>query len=266
MKGLPCNACHNVFKIDDNICPRCGVFNIGKGFRESYIYSEELNNVTFIGGIAEEYNNLLKIIDNDIEQFILSGKETKAILLSLGALDGIVKIHEILLYFYSLFYRQIYLLEKFNSDRYKSLENRLLPMVDLLENQTPPLLSKVHYVLKTLNDIGFASRAHWFISIQYTTEIEYMIDILRILIEPDFVPGGDNTQKEENLEKTDRYIPSLVKMAVWRRDGGKCVECKSKEKIEYDHIIPVNKGGSNTERNVQLLCEKCNREKSAKIM
>jgi len=43
------------------------------------------------------------------------------------------------------------------------------------------------------------------------------------------------------------------------------VQCESKEKLEYDHIIPISKGGSNTERNVQLLCEKCNREKSAKI-
>ena len=42
---------------------------------------------------------------------------------------------------------------------------------------------------------------------------------------------------------------------VWRRDEGKCVQCDSSERIEYDHIIPVSKGGSNTVRNIQLLCE-----------
>ncbi|MBU4140690.1 MAG: HNH endonuclease, partial [Candidatus Omnitrophica bacterium] len=52
---------------------------------------------------------------------------------------------------------------------------------------------------------------------------------------------------------------------VWRRDGGKCVKCGSRENLEFDHIIPVVKGGSNTARNVELLCEKCNREKKDKI-
>ena len=60
-------------------------------------------------------------------------------------------------------------------------------------------------------------------------------------------------------------IPKSVKMYVWQRDGGRCVECGSNEKLEYDHIIPFSKGGSNTDRNLQLLCERCNRFKGAKI-
>ncbi len=75
--------------------------------------------------------------------------------------------------------------------------------------------------------------------------------------------GADEQGESEN--RTDRYIPDDVKDAVWRRDEGRCVKCKSNEKLEFDHIIPVSKGGSNTKRNVQLLCEKCNREKRAEI-
>jgi hypothetical protein len=60
-------------------------------------------------------------------------------------------------------------------------------------------------------------------------------------------------------------IPESIRMFVWRRDGGKCVRCGSKENLEFDHIIPVSKGGSNTERNIQILCEHCNREKADKI-
>jgi len=90
-----------------------------------------------------------------------------------------------------------------------------------------------------------------------------MIEALRILIEPEFIPLESEDNSSE--DKPDRYIPSSVKLSVWRRDQGKCVECGSKEKLEYDHIIPVSTGGSNTERNIQLLCEKCNRKKSANI-
>jgi len=60
-------------------------------------------------------------------------------------------------------------------------------------------------------------------------------------------------------------IPTSVKKAVWKRDGGKCVNCGSDVDIEYDHIIPVVKGGSSTIQNIQILCKKCNRKKSASI-
>lgn len=60
-------------------------------------------------------------------------------------------------------------------------------------------------------------------------------------------------------------IPEEVRREVWRRDGGKCVKCSSQEKLEFDHIIPIIKGGSNTSRNIQLLCQKCNRKKGEEI-
>ncbi len=60
-------------------------------------------------------------------------------------------------------------------------------------------------------------------------------------------------------------IPDDVKMFVWQRDGGRCVKCGSQENLEYDHIIPVSKGGSNSARNIQLLCENCNRSKGGNI-
>lgn len=72
----------------------------------------------------------------------------------------------------------------------------------------------------------------------------------------------DETEAEANIRKP---IPSEVKREVWRRDEGKCTKCGSRERLEFDHIIPVTKGGSNTVRNIELLCESCNREKSANI-
>ena len=60
-------------------------------------------------------------------------------------------------------------------------------------------------------------------------------------------------------------IPEKVRNEVWRRDGGQCVECGSREKLEYDHIVAVANGGSNTARNIELRCEPCNRKKGAKV-
>jgi len=57
-------------------------------------------------------------------------------------------------------------------------------------------------------------------------------------------------------------IPSAVRREVWRRDEGKCKKCGSRKNLEYDHIIPVAEGGSNTARNIELLCQDCNRAKS----
>ena len=73
-------------------------------------------------------------------------------------------------------------------------------------------------------------------------------------------------QKLQNeLEPTRERIPEAVRIFVWQRDQGRCVQCGGRYKLEFDHIIPVVEGGSSTERNVQLLCETCNRQKGSKV-
>ncbi|MDX9973498.1 MAG: HNH endonuclease [FCB group bacterium] len=67
-----------------------------------------------------------------------------------------------------------------------------------------------------------------------------------------------------NAGRNRQPIPKEVQLTVWQRDQGRCVECGSKEKLEFDHIIPLAKGGANTARNIQLLCEGCNRSKGSK--
>lgn len=60
-------------------------------------------------------------------------------------------------------------------------------------------------------------------------------------------------------------IPREVVDAVYRRDGGRCVYCGSTKDLQIDHIIPFSRGGSSELENLQLLCRKCNIEKSNKI-
>ncbi len=56
-----------------------------------------------------------------------------------------------------------------------------------------------------------------------------------------------------------------VRHEVWRRDRGRCARCGSVHNLEFDHIVPVSHGGANTARNIQLLCESCNRRKSNNV-
>jgi len=60
-------------------------------------------------------------------------------------------------------------------------------------------------------------------------------------------------------------IPNELANAVWNRDGGRCCFCNSNENLEFDHIIPVSKGGATTFQNLQLLCKPCNIRKTNKI-
>ena len=60
-------------------------------------------------------------------------------------------------------------------------------------------------------------------------------------------------------------LTRAVKQAVWERCGGRCTECGGTQLLEFDHVIPLALGGSNTERNLQLLCSDCNRSKGAAL-
>jgi hypothetical protein len=60
-------------------------------------------------------------------------------------------------------------------------------------------------------------------------------------------------------------LPGALKRFVWQRDGGRCVACGARERLEFDHIIPVSLGGATSARNVQLLCQDCNRRKSGAL-
>jgi hypothetical protein len=74
------------------------------------------------------------------------------------------------------------------------------------------------------------------------------------------------SQNESEAMNLREPIPDDIKLFVWQRDGGRCVKCGSQRNLEYDHIIPVSQGGSNTARNIQLLCETCNRSKGGDII
>lgn len=96
-----------------------------------------------------------------------------------------------------------------------------------------------------------------FYSVHDPLLIEAVIDTLTRIAKRQLV----GTRTDDN----SRHIPQDVRIAVWQRDQGKCVQCSADSYLEFDHIIPFSKGGANTLNNVQLLCRKCNLQKGDRI-
>ena len=56
----------------------------------------------------------------------------------------------------------------------------------------------------------------------------------------------------------DRALaPKAGRVAVWRRDRGKCAKCGNSRQLQFEHIVSPRDGGRDTVENLQLLCEKC---------
>lgn len=58
-----------------------------------------------------------------------------------------------------------------------------------------------------------------------------------------------------------KRVSREIREAVFRRDGGRCVECGDDFDIQYDHVIPWSMGGADSVENLQLLCSRCNQRK-----
>jgi hypothetical protein len=231
------------------------------------------SELTFIDAYQNAYDQALHILENVAGELVGAGQEMKALESRMNALSTVNEVHESLSFYYELFRDAQEFLEENNSERLSQLGHKLIPTFEYLKDNNPwghddSTLQKLSE--KSYRKLGYGIK-------NYTSlppllppykfmETEYLLDALRILIEPNYIPGENREEdSEESGLDESRYIPSKVKVAVWRRDQGKCVDCGSKEKLEYDHILPYSKGGSNTERNIQLMCEKCNRQKGAKI-
>jgi hypothetical protein len=77
---------------------------------------------------------------------------------------------------------------------------------------------------------------------------------------------GTAPHADDDLEHT-RLIPTSVKLEVWKRDRGRCVECGSTDNLHFDHILPYSLGGSSlVAENIQLLCARHNLAKHARIV
>lgn len=81
---------------------------------------------------------------------------------------------------------------------------------------------------------------------------------------------------ESKMIKRCNAIPEWLRKAIYFRDNGVCQKCgkdlsglfqiPEERGVHFDHIIPLEKGGTNDSTNFQLLCSKCNLQKSKKVI
>lgn len=50
--------------------------------------------------------------------------------------------------------------------------------------------------------------------------------------------------------------------AIVSKQGGKCLDCGEKKRLERDHIVPISLGGSDMACNIAGRCRSCNASKS----
>lgn len=74
-----------------------------------------------------------------------------------------------------------------------------------------------------------------------------------------------NSKRRSFLKKVGKFTKNEWKDKL-KHFNNSCAFCKTKERLEVDHIIPISKGGKNTIDNLQPLCKSCNSSKSNKIL
>lgn len=117
------------------------------------------------------------------------------------------------------------------------------------------LTDEVFHVL--FNDVGFLQKFNDLVA--------------RYIQSAEFEPfGNPNATKTGTLRRV--RIPVWARKAIYFRDRGECRSCKKTLAMtvnqtdfeRYDHIVPLASFGANDVTNLQLLCEGCNLEKSAR--
>ena len=108
---------------------------------------------------------------------------------------------------------------------------------------------------KTNNNIPYDLQ--W---IKTTLNLNIAIEI-EPLIKAGFIWSDED--KIGSSKWSSRHIPKEIKKKIRKKSKDECAICSSTESLEFDHIIPISKGGDSSEDNIQLLCQKCNRRKHA---
>jgi hypothetical protein len=82
------------------------------------------------------------------------------------------------------------------------------------------------------------------------------------------------TEKPRSARPSDRArnLPAEVRRAVWKRDGGQCTfvsadghRCGARRWLEFDHVVPVARGGRASVDQIRLRCRTHNQLEAERV-
>lgn len=125
--------------------------------------------------------------------------------------------------------------------------------------------------IKSVNEINNIKLTREFNNIKLTDEINNIKTNLQTNDSCDTKFRNAPLPMAPNVIQHNRYIPRALKIRIWHKAKGKCqfvdlktkTRCESNHALEFDHIVPVARGGTTTENNLNLLCDQHNRLKGS---
>lgn len=123
----------------------------------------------------------------------------------------------------------------------------------------------------------FSEKSKHFLSVNYT-HYRYLGFIIKIIVRfnKNYVPCVIYRKKFKNLrnfvvvglryngKNVNRRTTGYAKKFIKENDDATCIYCKVKldeENATVDHIVPISKGGNNTQVNMLVCCKDCNHER-----
>ena len=91
--------------------------------------------------------------------------------------------------------------------------------------------------------------------------LDRALDALIGQLEKRKVGAGKRPAKPPRASARRRHVPAPVRRAVWERDQGRCTfvgengqRCEARRFLEFDHVVPVARGGRATVAGLRLRC------------
>ena len=131
--------------------------------------------------------------------------------------------------------------------------------------------SELQYRTNILQRLWFYSNFLLYVNRQCRSEKDY--EYIKLKVEEHVLERGDEYQKlvkkidrlrqisSNRLQPNRKQISDHVSAFVLQRDLNKCVLCGDDINLQFDHILPVSKGGNNEPENLRILCQQCNQSR-----